>query len=246
MTPRLLRTFILASSLGFLAGCQTVAVIARPPLHGRSTLLPPTLPWAFVGAARAAPSTAAPPRAVIVADAEPPAADVRLPRLAATDFPPDTVAVTGMAATPSRVLAELATATYVELHAHGIANLAEPGTWFLALSPDRDGAWQLTAAAVANAKLAAHPVIVLGACRAAATTPRWDARWSLPDAFLTAGARAVIAADVDLPDREAAALFARLRARLATGEAPAAALAAERRAAVAAGQTWAAHLMVFE
>ena len=66
------------------------------------------------------------------------------------------------------------------------------------------------------------------------------------DAFLTAGARAVIAADVDLPDREAAALFVRLRQRLAKGEAPAAALAAERSAAVAAGQTWAAHLMVFE
>ncbi len=228
-----------------VAGCPTVAVIARPPLHGRSTLLPPTVPWAFVGAARPAPA-AATTRAVIVADTEPPAADVRLPRLAATDLPRDAIAVTGAAATPSRVLAELATATYVELHAHGIANLAEPGTSFLALSPDRDGAWQLTAAAVASAKLAAHPVIVLGACRAAATTPRWDARWSLPDAFLTAGARAVIAADVDLPDREAAALFARLRARLASGEAPAAALAAERRAAVAAGQPWAAHLMVFE
>jgi CHAT domain-containing protein len=169
-----------------------------------------------------------------------------LPRLAATDFPADAVAITGPIATPSRVLAELATATYAELHAHGVANLAEPGTSFLALSPDRDGTWQLTAAAVAGAKLAAHPVIVLGACRAASTTPRWDARWSLPDAFLTAGARAVIAADVDLPDREAAALFARLRARLAKGQAPAAAVAAERSGAIAAGQAWAAHLMVFE
>jgi len=228
-----------------LTACPSVAVIARPPLHGRGDLLPAELPWAFASTARPV-APAAPTRAIIVADTEPPPADVRLPRLAPTDFPANATAITGAAATPARVLAELATATYAELHAHGIANLAEPGTSFLALSPDPDGAWQLTAAAVAAAKLTAHPVIVLGACRAAATTPRWDARWSLPDAFLTAGARAVIAADVDLPDREATALFAQLRARLANGELPAAALAAERSAAVVRGQTWAAHLMLFE
>ena len=234
-----------AAVLAPLATCPAIEVIARPPLHGRSALLPAAVPWAFVSAARPDPGPSA-PRAVIVADTEPPPTDVRLPRLAPTDFPADATAITGAAATPSRVLAELSTATYAELHAHGIANLAEPGTSFLALSPERDGQWQLTAAAVAAARLAAHPVIVLGACRAASAAPRWDARWSLPDAFLAAGARAVIAADVDLPDREAAALFARLRARLAAGEAPAAAVAAERAAAIAAGQTWAAHVMVFE
>src|SRR5213075_632345 len=32
-----------------LAGCPAIAVLARPPLHGRSDLLPAALPWAFAG-----------------------------------------------------------------------------------------------------------------------------------------------------------------------------------------------------
>ena len=55
--------------------------------------------------------------------------------------------------------------------------------------------------------------------------------------------RYLIAADVELPDRAATALFAALRARIEAGEAPAAALAAVRTDPQ--WSTWAAHLMLF-
>lgn len=87
---------------------------------------------------------------------------------------------------------------------------------------------------------------MLAACRGA-TMARYQARrWSLPDAFLAAGARAVIAAATEIPDDQGAALFAELRARLDRGERPAAAVAALRASRLAAGQAWAAGLLVFE
>ena len=165
------------------------------------------------------------------------------PRLTAPTVP-GARTLTGAAATPSQVLAALATARYAELHVHGVADAAAAEGAFLLLAPEPDGRDRLTAAEVAGARLTGAPVIVLAACRAAETTPFLQARWSLPDAFLAAGARAVIAADVELPDRAASALFAELRRRIDGGEAPAAALAAVRQ--VPAWASWAGHLMLFD
>jgi cellulose synthase operon protein C len=111
-------------------------------------------------------------------------------------------------------------------------------------SSDEPGSDRLTAGQVNAAHLRAAPVIVLAACRAADVTPYLQARWSLPDAFLHAGARAVIAADVELPDRESNQFFAELRRRLAAGESPSAAVAAVRRDPT--WSTWSAHVMVFD
>lgn len=226
-----------------LTGCDTVAVIARPPLHGRADLLPASLPWAFVGAADGTRSQASPARRhVIVADPRPPAT-MGLPPLAPVADPGATV-VTGSAATPTRVLRELADAEYIEIHAHGVVDARDAA--FLALSPDSDGSFTLTAAQVREARFTGAPIVVLAACRSA-TTARYEAfRWSLPDAFLAAGARAVIASATAIPDDQGADLFAELRARIDRGEPPAQAVAALRAARVAAGQRWAAGLMVFE
>jgi hypothetical protein len=114
----------------------------------------------------------------------------------------------------------MATAAYVELHVHGLVDLGRAEASFLALSPEPDGRFALTAADLRRARLAAAPVVVLAACRAAAATPLVNRRWSLPDAFLAAGARTVIAAAVPIPDDQAAAFFASLRARLAAGATP--------------------------
>src|SRR5262249_22578572 len=66
------KTFVPAAVVAALAACERIDVTARPPLHGRTELLPPSLPWAFVGGgARPAPGPA-PSRTVIVADAVPP------------------------------------------------------------------------------------------------------------------------------------------------------------------------------
>ncbi len=229
-----------------LAGCPHVAVIARPPLHGSTALLPPALPWAFVsGPARPAARRA--PRTVIVTDVAPPDPALRLSRLApGAGFPADAVIIRDAAATPGRVLAELADATYVEINAHGLADVATTDASFLALSPEPSGRFMLTAGDVRAAKLDG-PVVVLAACRSARLAPYLHRRWTLPDAFLTAGARAVIATDIDVPDAAAGAVFADLRARITGGEAPARALAAVRAAAIARDPaSWVARIAVFE
>jgi len=154
--------------------------------------------------------------------------------------------IRGAAATPDGVLAALARATYAELHVHGQVDLGVADASFLALSPGADDRWALTAAEVRTARLTAAPVIVLAACRAAEGAPFQHLRWSLPDAFLAAGARAVIAPTVDIPDDEAAEFFDALRTRLAAGDEPATALAALRRAYLAQGQPWAAGVILFD
>jgi hypothetical protein len=210
------------------------ASTARPAATPTTTAVTP--PSSTAGAAAAALGR------VIVADARPPAR-LGLPPLSpiAAD---GARLVTGASATPARVRAELAGASYIEIHAHGIVDAEDAA--FLALSPDIDGSFALTAADVRATRLAGAPIVVLGACRSAKPA-RYEAfRWSLPDAFLAAGARAVIASATAIPDDQGARLFAELRARLDRGEPAARAVAALRADRVAAGQPWAAGLVVFE
>ncbi|MEZ4363468.1 MAG: CHAT domain-containing protein [Kofleriaceae bacterium] len=231
-----------------LRGCPRISVLARPPLHGRADLLPPELPWAFWGQRRApaAPAAAAQPtQEVFVGDALPPAS-VGLPALAPMAAHPTGLELRGAEATPSRVLAALQTATYAELHVHGQVDIGLADASFLALSPGADQSWALTATQVRAAQLRGAPTIVLAACRAGATVPYEHRRWSLPDAFLDAGARSVIAPTVEIPDEEATAFFAELHQRLRAGEAPAAALAALRERYLARGRAWAAGVIMFD
>ncbi len=242
-------TLVPAALRAALRGCRSVAVFARPPVHGHAGLLPVELPWAFVAGASgrlAAGATAAAPRELVVGDAVPPPA-LGLPALAPRPASPGAIALRGADATPARVLAELATATYAELHVHGKVDLGIADASFLALSPGADGGWALTAAAVRRARFAAAPVIVLAACRAAEVAPFLHKRWSLPDAFVEAGARAVVAPTVDIPDDQATRFFDELRGRISAGEAPAVALAALRAAYVARDPaSWAASVVLFE
>ncbi len=180
---------------------------------------------------------------MIVTDVLPPETSLQLPRLGATTYPPTVERLSGAAATPARVLAVAGEATYLEINADGVADVETADASFLALSPDSSGQFMLTAADVRAAKLKSAPVIVLAACRGAQAAPYLFRRWSLPDAFITAGARAVIATDIDIPDPQAAATFAALRERIERGEDPAVAVAALR---AAAPSTWIARIAVFE
>ena len=231
-----------------LAGCATTAVIAMSPLHGR----PP--PWSLgawawsTGRPPAAPSPARGDALVIAATA-PPHELLDLPNLAPVAIPPGARGLTGVDATPARVAAAMATATYVEIHAHGLVDLDTDDGGFIALSPDGDGDWRLSASDLRGVKLAGAPVVVLAACRAAEAAPDQLRRWSLPDAFLAAGARAVIAADVAVPDDLIRLFVDDVRARLERGESPATSAAAARATLVAADPrraTWVDRLMVFE
>lgn len=226
-----------------LARCDGIAVAARPPLHGRADLLPPELPWWFAGDVTSPSASVGPRMAVEVTSPQPP--DSSLPAL--PDPGPSRVgfdrSLSGADATPSNVLAALAQATYIELHAHGIVSLADDDAAFLALSPDRDGTYTLRARDLRNAKLAHAPVVVLAACRAATVAPSYATRWSLPDALLFAGARAVVGVDIPVPDAGARAVFDELHRRLDAGEPVHAALAAIRAAAPPGA--WQRRLMLF-
>jgi len=237
-------TIVPSDLVATLAGCPSIAVIARPPLHGSAALLPAELPWSFVGPGHRGASDL-PARALIVDDARPPAS-LGLPALRPAVLPAGATRVSGVEATPARVRAALRDATYVELHAHGIVDVDELDTSFLALSPDPDGSYALTAAAVRETPLRGAPVVVLAACRTARVAPQLHRRWSLPDAFLAAGARAVIATADVVPDDEVPAILAALRERLGRGETPAQAIAAIRATASRTGAAWLASWMVFE
>jgi hypothetical protein len=227
---------------GKLAACTGIAVIARVGMHGRADLLPAAYGWWFAADGERSAASATAPRALQIIDVQVPlgASLQRLPAVARSSEAFD-VTLAGADATPARVLAALSTATYAEIHAHGVVSATNQDAAFLALSPDASGTFALDAGTIRKAKLAAAPLVVLAACRAAAVASVFRERWSLPDALLVAGARGVIAADEPIPDADARVVLDELHHRISAGEDPAAALAAIRTARGG----WTTHLMLF-
>ncbi|WP_164017745.1 CHAT domain-containing protein [Pyxidicoccus trucidator] len=236
--------------VGALKPCEHVRVFARYAVHGQAGLLPPELAWSYhTGAKRMAPAVTA-PRPLVVHDVEAPAS-LNLPRLRGWELSGAAsarrVELTGAAATPSRLLAELVDATEVEIHAHGLVNLGVSDASLLVMAPETDGRYALTAGEVRRQKLKGAPVVVLGACRAARTAPYLHAPWSLPIAFAEAGARAVLASPIDIPDAEAGPFFERVMERIRAGAPAAIALRDERMRALAARpDSWVKTVVVFE
>jgi cellulose synthase operon protein C len=187
-----------------LQSCATISVLARPPIEGAPDLLPPELAWGY-GIATAAPSTTDGTR-LVVHDVEPPVW-LGLPRLAQRKPPSGSISLAGAAATPTRVLAAMADASTIEIDAHGLVNAAVADASHLVLSPESDGRYALDVRAVRGARLRRSPVVVLAACHAATSAPFLHESWALPAAFVSAGARAVIASTDEIPDAEAAAFF---------------------------------------
>ncbi|MEU0159176.1 CHAT domain-containing protein [Streptomyces sp. NPDC006261] len=102
-------------------------------------------------------------------------------------------AVLGAAATPRRLLGELAGARYVHVAAHGAHN--EWASWYqcLYLSPDADNDGRVFAHDVLQADLRGVEVVTMSSCESA--LGRFDVNDNLrglPAAFLSAGASAVI------------------------------------------------------
>lgn len=234
-----------------LEPCASVAVLARPPLHGKSGLLPAHVAWSY-RVARAVPRPAAPvaPRELVVADVEAPAA-LGLPRLESwsTSAQPEArrVELRGPLATRSRLLQELGDATGVEIHAHGLVDLAGADASLIVLSPDVDGNGALTAADLHSVRLRGAPVVLLAACHAAWSAASLHTPWSLPVAFVESGARAVLASPGVIPDGQAAAFFDGVRARMRTGQDPARALRDERMTFRSRpGGGWVDEVLLFE
>ncbi|HET9620319.1 MAG TPA: CHAT domain-containing protein, partial [Kofleriaceae bacterium] len=235
--------FVPAAAVGELAGCAVVDVIARAPLHGRSRLLPDAVAWRYLSQ-RARPVAPASDRALTVADVEPPAA-LDLPRLASWGAAVGGERLAGPDATPTQVLAAIGRAGEVVIDAHGMVDVAQPDASFLALSPEPDGRYALTTGDVRAARFTTSPLVILAACHSSHAAPTWHTTWSLPAAFIFAGARVVIASTAPIPDGDARAFFDAVRAGMRAGAAPAAALR-DVRQQWAARADWVRDVIVFE
>jgi hypothetical protein len=233
-----------------LRSCEQVAVLARPPLHGRVGLLPPELAWSYLTGS-SAPRAPRPGPAVhlVVSEVELPSG-VDLKRL--NDWTPSfgpeeqRALLSGVEATPSRVIEAMKDATEIDLVAHGTLNDYSDAS-YLMLAPEPDGS-ELGASAVRRASLQGAPFVVLAACHAAHATYSVDDPISLPAAFIEAGARGVLAATVEIPDLEAQAFFNAVRERMRSGTAPALALRDERMRWLNEGRgaSWLDSVLLFE
>jgi CHAT domain-containing protein len=155
--------------------------------------------------------------------------------------------LSGAQATPPRVLAAIGTAGEVIVHAHGNVDAAQPDASYLALSPDPDGRFALTTGDVHKARFANSPLVILAACRASQAAPVFHEPWSLPAAFVYAGARAAIASAAPIPDSEGEAFFDAVRKRLHTGTAVAVAVRDARQQWIAEHRgDWVRDVIVFE
>ena len=209
-----------------LHDCGEIDVIARPPTEGSPALLPIDLAWSYRSRIAAAARNPGPPsRARLVIANPTPPEELGLPRLlpwrssvAAGDL------LEGAAATPSRVLAALADAGFVEIDAHGTVNPAVSDAAFLMLSPEASGRYALTAAEIRQQRLRGRPIVILAACHAGVTASYQHEPWGLPAAFVEAGARAVVASPDVIEDGDAGEFFDAMRALIEHGVPPAVAL----------------------
>jgi hypothetical protein len=236
-----------------LRACDRVAVLARAPLLGVGRLLPPDLAWSYLvagPAARpqpAAPSTAGPRLVVANPETLP---DLKLPPLAPYPAAPEpgSVVLRGADATPSRVLVAMRDASVIEFHTHGILGNDVSESSYLVLSPELDRQYALTARDLADVELSAHPLVILGACHAAESSKSLEGGVGLPEAFLRAGARAVIASPDAIQDLGAGAFFTAVRERVLQGADPAVAVRDARlhRPAMSHDDAWVSGVVVFE
>lgn len=226
-----------------LTRCAQVHVLATAPYFGAPKLLDPNTAWSYRAGA---PRTANPqPRGIeLVVDSVAPPADLHLPALRPFRGGPSAITLARSDATPSRVLERMRDAELVVIVAHGATDANESNAVSLVLSPDERGDYLLTASKVTNARLDGAPIVVLAGCDVGRVQVS-AAPWSVATAFLSAGARVVIAPTAPIPDDEAAEVFQSLVARIRRGANPITALTAERADAGSAS-AWLSSIVVFE
>jgi hypothetical protein len=208
-----------------LRPCETIAVLALPPAAGRRELLPPDLAWSY----RLRAPVAVPPgprKRLIVTGVQPPE-KLHLAGLADWELPQGadgtTQVISGREAQPDRVVDGMREASEIVFNTHALAaSTFSPS--YLVLSPDASGRFELYDRVVRNLKLTRAPIVFLGACNAAETAPYPHEPMSLPEAFLAAGARAVLApAAKEVPDVYVGRFFEEVARRINEGQAPSAA-----------------------
>jgi hypothetical protein len=238
-----------------LERCREIAVVTQGELYGRPRLLPGEWAWAYGGADGAGPEVSAgrsPRVRLVVADARTPP-ELELEPLTPWKAQPrrgtETIYRGGLEATPEEILRRAPYADEIDFHVHGVFDRAISTLPYLALAPDPDGRYALTADAVRKIPLRARaPVVLLAACEAARDGEYTRTPWSLPRAMLEAGARAVIAAPSEIPDAGAGLFFEELSDTLDRVPSAAAAVqqVRQRRASPGGQPNWFDDVVVFQ
>jgi hypothetical protein len=236
-----------------LEGCRTVQVIARPPIFGKLGALPASVPWSYALLGRSAPGAAPEPGPHLVvqsvAMSEQRQATLQIPQPWMSNPPPQGISVLeGVAATPSRILTEMKEAADVDIVTHSLVNPVS-GEAYLVTAPDGPNGDELRATQIRDNALPKHPIVTLSACHAAHSAPVLYEPRSLPAAFLIAGAKAVLAADEEVPESEGPDFFDEVRTRIRRdGVAPAAALRDVRQSWLSQGKgkAWVESVLSFE
>jgi hypothetical protein len=231
-----------------LRACPSVAVLSTGRYQGRQGVLPDDLAWSYrLGTESGAAARPPGGTRLLVRDVLPPR-DLQLPSLAIGATPASNrwTVVSGANATPSRVLTALGGADVVDFEVHGLIDPSVPDGAVLVLSEDADHRYALSATQLATQKLPRRPIVLLGACRAAAPSAFRAEPWSLPRSFVQAGARGVYASLSDLPDQDVGEFFRELTARLDGGAGLAQALRDERLAWLGQGKSWVRDVVLFD
>jgi CHAT domain-containing protein/tetratricopeptide (TPR) repeat protein len=181
---------------------------SRPASHGRAWLLvadPQPRPRA---AATLAPLPEAAREIAAVASVAPPDAVARL---------------VGVRASEPSFRARLADARVVHIAAHAVVPKGDGANAFLAFGRDRavtgdSGDGRLTAAEIYNERVGAD-LVVLSACRSGQGRITGDGVAGFTRAFISAGARTVVASLWDAPDETARRLMSRFYRQYSNGEA---------------------------
>lgn len=249
--PQELSGFVPQEALSALAPCEKVEALVRPPLQGRSGLLPPSFTWSYRTRREAPRAPQGKPTHLVVMNVQYDR-ERNLPPLSWTPaFGPeeDARSIEGAEATPSRVLRAMEDASEIDLVTHGLVSpVSEASYLVLAKEGGTAGTDELRVPRIREAKLKGAPLVVLAACDAGRTAPVLYEPVSLPNALLKAGARAVLAATRPIPDLEASEFFNAVRARIRQGALPAVALREERMKWLQQNQgaAWLDSVLLFE
>ena len=224
-----------------LGGCPRVDVYAGPPLQGAGLGLD-GLPWAYriSGRAQSAVSSSLPHMRLLISPVNtPPDLSAELPSLprwtSHQRMGPLDEELTGRAARPADVLRKMRQATEIDFISHGLVDLGAADASFLVLAADPrdDGRYRLTARDIRIRHLEEHPLVILASCHATAVSRSWRRPWSLPAAFLEAGAAAVVTCPSGLEHDEVERFIDNFRSRLLPGVDYASALEQTRKASLA-------------
>src|SRR4051812_39067033 len=136
----------------------------------------------------------------------------------------DATILAGDRATRSEVLRVIGNYDVVDIAGHAIVPSTGDRDAMLLLAPEASGRSFLRASEIAHLRLPAAKLVVLGACRSAATGRHNEQNENLALAFIAAGASTVIATGTNLDDDDALRMLPRFHQLVAAGRSPDAAL----------------------